>query len=272
MMEQKKLNNHEVVRIALAKGGPMTPTQISEWVLDNELRREWNLNRTWGALNGLKNKGEVEKEEGLYRIVARRKLGATSSSESGHEPLEGAAKASSVAGAGATKLIPCYGMNWLRDQVEWDHNHNLIGKGSDDGMHVNFAYQNGVYVLYDWPNVTYVGRVTRGRMYERLQEHATNQSGRWHWDRFSWFGMLSVGSDGKLASHRETLDARRVIMAMETLMIAVLSPPLNDKSGDHLGDRYYQVPDEAIQERERKELADQFSKLMAKYAATSSRS
>lgn len=155
-------------------------------------------------------------------------------------------------------------MNWHRDQVEWDRKPNLIGKDDNSGAHVNFANQIGVYVLYEWPNVTYAGRTTKGRMYQRLHEHASNQSGRWQWDRFSWFGMLSVGSDGRLASRRQTLDTEEVTKAMETLLITVLSPPLNDKQGDHLGTRYYQVPDDVVESRRLEELADQIRKLLSK--------
>lgn len=255
-------NNQELVLIALTEGGPMRPTQIREWILAQKLRPEYTPGMNNGAIFALRNGGKIEKDGKNYIVVPGNEVYAAEFSASGHEPSHEQSEGTITGDLIRPKLIPCYGMNWHRDQVEWDRNHNLIGRDDDSGVQVNFANQIGVYVLYEWPNVTYVGRTTRGRMYQRLLDHATNQSGRWQWDRFSWFGMLSVGSDGKLASHRETLDTEQVTTAMETLLITVLSPPLNDKSGDHLGTRYYQVPDDVVEERKLKVLAAQIGKLM----------
>lgn len=94
-------------------------------------------------------------------------------------------------------VIPCYGTYWDRGLVEW-RNGDLLGKQElTDAEAVNFADQTGVYVLYQWPRVNYVGRTTTGNLYQRLSTHV-NKDDRGPWDKFSWFGLRSVGDDGRL--------------------------------------------------------------------------
>ena len=155
-------------------------------------------------------------------------------------------------------LIPCYGVNWHRDQIEWDRSPQLWGSlRDDDSARVNFAEQFGVYVLYEWPNVTYVGRTTEGHLYERLLSHTTDPHRGW-FDRFSWFGLLAVGADRKLEHPRGHLDMKEAITAMEAILIEILSPPFNNRRGDFLGTRYDQV--RVVDE----DMANQFKNVLAR--------
>ena len=225
---------------------------IREWLPDNDYR-ELRTSQVSGAIDALYKEGKIVRDGP--------KKGAYYSKADGPVP-SAEATGDSIADDNVA-LIPCYGMNWHRDQVWWDHNPNLLGKVDDDsGTNVNFANQVGVYVLYEWPNVTYVGKTEDG-LYRRLHRHTTNEK-RLRWDRFAWFGLRSVGPNQELVSPRSALGVGQAITAMETLLITVLSPPLNDRQGDLLGTRYYQVPDEEVEARSDRRLANQIMKLLTK--------
>lgn len=259
-MRHQVPNNKQLVLIALTEGGRMQPKQIREWIVDNGFREEFKSSQGSGAIDALLNERRIVKgNDSRYRLVAGNELRAEDLTASSQEPPD-ESSGSAVAGNNVVRpLIPCYGMNWYRDQVEWDKRpHELLGSpGWDDSdTRVNFAEQFGVYVLYEWPNVTYVGRTTKGRLYQRLHHHTTDPQKRW-FDRFSWFGLLTVGANQELESPREHLDKEEVITAMEAILIEILSPPFNNRRGDFLGTRYSQV--RVVDERR----ADQFRNALA---------
>lgn len=266
MGPQQSPNNKELILIALTEGGSMPSGKIREWLPANNYRALTSKG-VGGAIDPLLKEGKVTasasvprgrghrgRQGRLYSVATGNELRGTDFTDlKTPKPFESAFEA----------LIPCYGMNWHRDQVWWDHKPNLLGKVDDDsGANVNFANQVGVYVLYEWPNVTYVGKTEDG-LYRRLHKHTTNEK-RLRWDRFAWFGLKSVGANQVLVSPRRALGVGQAITAMETLLITVLSPPLNDRQGDLLGTRYYQVPDEEVEARSDRRLADQIMKLLTK--------
>ena len=159
-------------------------------------------------------------------------------------------------------VIPCFGLHWERSLVSWNGGQGLLGAVKDGEEAVDFANQTGVYVLYQWPQVNYVGRTTNGGLYQRLKSHDADRR-KGLWDKFSWFGLHEVDDDGQL---RAAPTARRnvpaEIMMMEALLISVLMPPHNSKRGDGMGFQYFQVPDPMIEEREGKILAEKISRLL----------
>ena len=164
-------------------------------------------------------------------------------------------------------IIHCYGLYWHRDQsgldVAGQSRTGMLGLSTEvEGEIVDFAKQQGVYILYNWPNITYVGRTTSS-LYERLIDHAKNPRRAYEWDRFSWFGLCPVDENGDLAAPHPSLDMSDIVAAFETLLITTLSPPFNSKQGDRLGTRYLQVPDSTVEDREREKLVDQMRKLWA---------
>jgi hypothetical protein len=87
-------------------------------------------------------------------------------------------------------------MYWKREFVVWSHGARLLGKQSGAASHVNFAEQQGVYLLHHRDRVIYVGRAD-DTLFSRLKAHTTDRlSGRW--DRFSWFGLREVDTEGRL--------------------------------------------------------------------------
>lgn len=160
-------------------------------------------------------------------------------------------------------LIPCYGLYWHRDQIAWDaRQQQMLGSPTDEASEiVDFANQWGVYILYYWPNITYVGRTTRS-LYARLKDHIAQSRRANEWDRFSWFGLRPVDENGNLAAPHPRLDMGDIVAAFETLLITTLSPPFNDRSGERLGRRYLQVPDPIVEDRKRKALAEQIKDIL----------
>lgn len=158
-------------------------------------------------------------------------------------------------------VIPCFGLHWERSLVSWSVGQNLLGKAKN-GDAVNFANQTGVYVLYQWPQVNYVGRSKSGGLYQRLKA-AHNDPAKGLWDRFSWFGLNQLDDDGRLRRRGQMSIADEVTM-MEALLISVLTPPYNNRGGEGMGRQYFQVPDPVVEEREQKALARTLSELLAR--------
>lgn len=160
-------------------------------------------------------------------------------------------------------VIPCFGLHWERGLVSWRAG-SLLGRkhGEKDADAVNFANQTGVYLLYQWPQVTYVGR-TVGGLYQRLCEHESDAD-KSPWDRFSWFGLIPVDDDGRLEKRPGEMSIEDQVTMMEALLIRILTPPDNLKRCDRMGVQYVQVPDPMVEEHQQRALATTFNQLLNK--------
>lgn len=86
-----------------------------------------------------------------------------------------------IATDNATVSISAYGLYWERDKVEWDvsgQKIELLGQQNTAATPVNFADQQGVYLLHQMQTVTYVGRTTADNngLFGRLKSHVKNPS------------------------------------------------------------------------------------------------
>ena len=132
-----------------------------------------------------------------------------------------------------TGAIRAFGMFWHRALVNWSgRNPPLLGRATPGAAEVNFAEQVGVYLLHDRDRVIYVGRAG-DTMLARLKFHTTDRLGG-RWDRFSWFGLRSVGPDGRLSDPSLRWSHSVVIETMEAVLIESLEPALNRRRGDNL--------------------------------------
>jgi predicted GIY-YIG superfamily endonuclease len=154
-------------------------------------------------------------------------------------------------------IVKAFGMYWQRDWVEWTIKPTLMGQ-QEGADFVNFADQVGVYLLYDGREVVYVGRTTDNRLGARLSDHTRDRlNGRW--DRFSWFGLLNVTDDGKLAQG-ETAEITQedIIVTIEALLIEGLEPRQNRKRGDAFrAVEYLQAQDPELLKKKKKKLAEE---------------
>jgi HB1, ASXL, restriction endonuclease HTH domain len=135
--------------------------------------------------------------------------------------------------AAGTGLINAFGMYWARDKIDWEFAQpRLLGMQQTGSDLVDFHGQKGVYLLLDGRSVVYVGRTTEQPLGVRLRQHLFDRLNS-RWDRFSWFGIYQVNSEGKLVTNVGTnFDVSTLIATMEALLIEGLEPPQNRKRGD----------------------------------------
>ena len=155
-------------------------------------------------------------------------------------------------------IIKAFGMFWRRDWVDWVMKPKLLGRQQEGADSVDFAGQHGVYLLHDGREVIYVGRTTETRLAARLSEHTRDRfNGRW--DRFSWFGLLTVSQEGKLSkSPAKPITEEEVIITFEALLIEGLEPRQNRKRGDAFrAVEYLQAKDPVLDMKEKKKLIEE---------------
>ena len=147
-------------------------------------------------------------------------------------------------------VIRCLGMYWQRDLVIWKSDPRVFGKQQALSKPVDFGTQRGIYILYDHHTVVYVGRSVDRPLGKRLYEHTTDRLGS-RWNRFSWFGLLSVTDEGKLVETPIKVTLPSLVATLEALLIEALEPPQNRKRGDDFTVmEYIQDIDPEIKERE----------------------
>ena len=143
--------------------------------------------------------------------------------------------------------VCAFGLHWEKDKVSWGKG-EILGRQRGTSVHVNFADQNGVYLLHKGDSVVYVGRAFPGTLHSRLNEHRRSRRAN-RWNRFSWFGFREVSDDGALEGLSGQIDPYRLIVILESVLIEALEPPVNGKRGEGMGELYEQVssPDIAAQ-------------------------
>ena len=148
-------------------------------------------------------------------------------------------------------LVPAFGLYWERNKVLWNRN-RILGRQTPDAEPVNFADQQGVYLLHNRRSIVYVGRTTDS-LYGRLKSHTAGRRA-YRWDEFSWFGLRSVDDEGNLRPLVSEVSLEDLITTLESVLIEALEPPSNSRRGDRMGELYDQVPDPEIQQRQRYEI------------------
>ena len=148
------------------------------------------------------------------------------------------------------KIIPAFGLYWERDKVNWGRgSKGILGRQTPDSEEVDFSEQHGVYLLHKDRSVIYVGR-TEKSLRERLNSHRLSRKA-FRWNRFSWFGLRDVNNDsGELDPPPSEIDTEHLLVALESVLIEALEPPINGQRGDDMGSLYEQVVDPEIQKKE----------------------
>jgi len=146
-------------------------------------------------------------------------------------------------------IIRAFGMYWQRDLVVWRNEPKMYGKQQAMAMAIDFGKQKGIYILYDQHTVVYVGRSIDRPLGKRLCEHTIDRLSS-RWNRFSWFGLLDVTSEGGLDKASVAINLAAMIGTLEALLIESLEPPQNRKRGDGFSAvEYIQDVDPEFQER-----------------------
>ena len=246
----------EAIRAVLIKADrPLRYGEIAELIVEEGLRH--SVGATPAATvasylsSSLREKASpyLRVEKGVYtlKVTAERQT-------------QIAAKAiDNVDDTAETGALRAFGMFWRRDLVFWPGKSKLLGRQGAGATDVNFADQVGVYLLHDRDRVLYVGRAG-DTLFTRLKAHTTDRLGG-RWDRFSWFGLRSIGEDGKLSDGMVPWSQDVVVETMEALLIESLEPPLNRRRGDNFsGAEYIQVPDPLIEAAKKKAVLDDLAK------------
>ena len=153
-------------------------------------------------------------------------------------------------------IVTAFGMFWRREAVDWLRTPKLLGMQKIGATPVDFTGQRGVYLLYDGREVIYVGRTTDRALGTRLFEHTVDRLSA-RWDRFSWFGLLSISDKGTLGPMPSTYDAAKLIPALEAILVEAVEPRQNRKRGDDLAAvEYVQLEDPEIKRRRVKAAID----------------
>lgn len=243
-----------IIQVMKDAGKPMHYKEIAQTIIDRKLRTNVgatptytvNANITWYMKHRPDTAPFIRVDKGIYAL----REGSTVSGKSSlPEPPPDAEKESTEESAG---VIQAFGMFWQRNKVHWKNGPALIGKQLQGATQVDFADQRGVYILHDGPRVIYVGQVLERSLGQRLFEHTADRlNGRW--DRFSWFGIRRVTSDGKLVdSDFSHLSVQDIVTTLEALLIEGLEPPQNRRRGDDFSDvEYIQIEDPAIQRKQK---------------------
>lgn len=136
--------------------------------------------------------------------------------------------------------VPAFALYWDKDKVKWNSG-QILGRESQTAATVNFADQQGVYILHKGYSVAYVGRTT-DNLYQRLRSHNRDHKSV-RWDRFSWFGFRGIDNHtGNLTPMPTEVGPAHLISILESVLIEALEPPVNGRRGDYLGIQYEQVP------------------------------
>lgn len=151
-------------------------------------------------------------------------------------------------------IIKNAGYMWHRKYIDWQNGSELIGYPEDKkGHYVNFAYQAGIYALYNSNfDCVYIGQAGGGDntgLFHRLKDHL-NDHLFCMWERFSWYGFYSTktviaNTDDAYNNEFETkitVDINELIDIFETVCINMILPRHNKKDGNNIAsiEWYYQ--------------------------------
>ncbi len=145
--------------------------------------------------------------------------------------------------------VAAYGLHWERDKVDWS-THRLLGYDIDPApdQAIDFANQQGVYLLHSWQSVVYVGKTAarEGGLFQRLHNHHSRQIWSGKWERYSWFGLRRVDEAGNIVDSLKTASKEVVTALIEAVLIETLRPSFNNQQGNYMGTLYRQAIDPNI--------------------------
>ena len=150
------------------------------------------------------------------------------------------------------RLICNYGLRWHLDRVAWSSASGNVGlfgvpRQNRKSTPTDFRDQIAIYVLYRDEEVVYVGQSGSrdNRLFSRLKNHRADRLAD-RWDRFSWFGLLPVSSDGTLVAKSPSMavSPAQVLDQIEAVMVEAVEPRLNRQGGQFGTEvtRYLQYP------------------------------
>ena len=222
-----------VLKVLRETNGPLHYTEVERQIMEQGLRPKIansqattnSALRSLMSASGRNGVREIYNQKGVYALESiARELNRKLREE------EAAAQNSGVI------KIEAFGLFWRRGLVDWESGPRLLGQQSKDSIVVDFADQDGIYVLHDSREVMYVGKTytptSNYGLYRRLKDHNDDPRKTVYWDGFSWFGFKPVAQDGRLLQPSDNATLESVIDLIETIFIETLLPRLNQQSGE----------------------------------------
>ena len=144
-----------------------------------------------------------------------------------------------------TREIAAFGRHWKFGKRE-EKSGQMLGVREGNSTPIDMGGQVAVYVLYERGKVVYVGKTERNRLIERLKEHKKGK--KWgRWDRFSWYGIRTVDEEsGELEDVKKGTINSSLVDVVESVLIEVLEPYLNNQKGKCTGEMYIQVRERIV--------------------------
>jgi hypothetical protein len=252
-----------IIRVLDNAGSAMHYTDIAQTIIEQNLRQKVGAtpaatvaaNITTDIKQSGDNSDFIRVKRGEYMLRKYYDTGAI-------PPDETADSTTIDETSEETGIIQAFGMYWRRNLIRWSNTPKILGQQSRGAEDVNFSDQRGVYLLHDGRETVYVGRSVERSLGVRLFEHTYDRlNGRW--DRFSWFGILSVTENGGLVSGPMSTDQGVLVTTLEALLIEALEPPQNRKRGDDFrAVEYLQVEDPSLQRRRSAALLDELKDML----------
>lgn len=224
---------------------PIHYSEIAELILERELKTTIGKTPQFtvaGEISKLRSSGRaniVKVEPGVYQLIREPGQAAPD------VPDEVALELDAV-DIHENLAVAAYGLHWERDKVDWSAG-RILGYDiyPDPEYAIDFAGQQGVYLLYNWQSVVYVGKTAareRG-LFQRLYDHHRRRVWSGKWERFSWFGLRRVNEDGQLVDVSDRASPAVVTALMEAVLIEALGPSFNVQGGSYMGTLYRQATD-----------------------------
>lgn len=252
-----------IERVLGDAGGAMHYTDIAEQIVAEGLRK--NVGATPPATVNANVSTSISKdgEKSPFRKVGRGvyMLKEHGSKESGKAKvvLDNDTDDSETDSEEQYDIVSSFGMFWRRDFVAWTGKPKIPGIQQIGSEPVDFCGQLGIYLLYDGREVVYVGRSVDRPLGRRLYEHTRDRLST-RWDRFSWFGVLPVSDKGDLQDQPGGYGAKKILPALEAILIEALEPRQNRKRGDDLSAvEYLQQEDPEVEKRKAQALFDKLA-------------
>jgi hypothetical protein len=140
-----------------------------------------------------------------------------------------------------TSFVTSKGILWRRDSCRINSTKmQLLGiqNPKDLTQYIEFTDQIGIYILYLDTQPIYVGQALRQSLGMRLKQHTTDRF-QYRWNRFSWFGIKTIGNDKMLVEFNEQgYSTEALINGLEGVLIDIVGTG-NFKSGNGMAGTPY---------------------------------
>ena len=227
-----------VFRVLEEAGEPMHYRAVAERNVEQGLTRSVGATppgQANAALRSLMKQGTVAEADGagmyaLSEIVQQERQEADQAEDDAAAALSDDSR----------MTVKAYGLYWNRNQVDWNPSPNsrqaqLLGDAGSGP--VNFADQDGIYLLHSSNETVYAGQsytpnTDAAGLYGRLRSHHRSNRKADGWDTFSWFGFRPVSAERKLLPTPDNANAKDVIDLIEGILIEGLMPRLNMRRGE----------------------------------------